>query len=67
MVDLENARWRKSTHSGSDGGNCVEVASNLTSIVAVRDTKNPSGPALFCTPDNWSAFLSGIKHDAPGV
>jgi hypothetical protein len=61
MDDLRNARWRKSTHSGSDGGNCVEIASNLPGIVAVRDSKNPAGPALVVTPGQWSAFLRGIK------
>ncbi|MEV7968162.1 DUF397 domain-containing protein [Sphaerisporangium sp. NPDC088356] len=59
--DLRAARWRKSTHSGSDGGNCVEVASNIPGLFAVRDSKNPAGPALVCTPGEWSVFLSGIK------
>lgn len=35
--------WRKSSFSGSNGGDCVEVASTL---VALRDSKNPSGPVL---------------------
>jgi len=35
--------WRKSTFSGSNGGNCVEVARTLG---ALRDSKNPSGPVL---------------------
>jgi hypothetical protein len=61
MDDLSGARWRKSTYSGSDGGNCVEVASNLSGLVAVRDSKNPAGPALLFVPGPWSAFLSGIK------
>jgi hypothetical protein len=37
-MDLTRAIWRKSSYNG---GNCVEVASNLLSIVAVRDSKNP--------------------------
>lgn len=61
MNDLRNARWLKSTYSGSDGGNCVEVAANLFGIVAIRDSKNPGGPALVLTTGAWSAFLSGIK------
>jgi hypothetical protein len=48
-------RWRKSTRSGGNGGNCVEVANALD---AVRDTKNPSGPALGVPV---SALLSAIK------
>ncbi|MFC4533650.1 DUF397 domain-containing protein [Sphaerisporangium dianthi] len=67
MIDVENALWRKSTHSGSDGGNCVEVASDLPRVVAVRDGKCPSGPALVCAPAGWSAFLSGIKDGALDV
>ncbi|HEX2416936.1 MAG TPA: DUF397 domain-containing protein, partial [Micromonosporaceae bacterium] len=47
MTDIpRNARWRKSSRSNGAGGNCVEVADNLPSIVAVRDSKNPEGPAL---------------------
>jgi hypothetical protein len=40
MTDLTNAEWRKSTYSGSNGGNCVEVAANLPGVVAVRDSKD---------------------------
>ncbi|WP_214411784.1 DUF397 domain-containing protein [Sphaerisporangium fuscum] len=54
------AHWRKSSYSGDDG-NCVEVASNLPGLVAVRDSKNPAGPALLCTPGEWLAFVSQVK------
>ena len=37
--------WRKSTYSGANGGNCVEVG-NTANVVAVRDSKNPDGPRL---------------------
>ena len=37
------AVWRKSSRSNGSGGNCVEVASNLPGIVAVRDSKDPQG------------------------
>lgn len=60
MLDLSNARWRKSTRS-NNGGNCVEVADNLPGVVAVRDSKNPDGPALVYTRDCWDTFLSGLK------
>ncbi|MFJ2081842.1 DUF397 domain-containing protein [Micromonospora chokoriensis] len=59
-MDLSNARWRKSTRSGASGGNCVEVASNLLGVVAVRDSKNVAGPALAFTPAAWAAFLSQV-------
>ncbi|MGP3933481.1 DUF397 domain-containing protein [Nonomuraea sp. KM88] len=60
-ADLSQAAWRKSSYSGGNGGNCVEVASNLPGLVAVRDSKNPNGPALIFTPAEWDAFLGGVK------
>ncbi|MFI7113708.1 DUF397 domain-containing protein [Nonomuraea sp. NPDC050227] len=44
-VDLRGAEWRKSSAS-ADTGQCVEVATNLPGIIAVRDGKTPQGPAL---------------------
>lgn len=46
-MDLSSAKWRKASYSGSNGGNCVEVATNLPGIVAVRDS---SWSALRCQP-----------------
>lgn len=60
-MDLTHAEWRKSSRSGGNGGQCVEVARNLPGIVAVRDSKDPTGPALAFTPDAWAAFLYGAK------
>ncbi len=59
--DLTNAVWIKSTRSGGNGGQCVEVARNLPGIIAVRDSKNPSGPSLIFTPAEWQAFVGGTK------
>jgi hypothetical protein len=59
-TDLTNAIWHKSSHSNEDGGDCVEVA--LTPRpVAVRDSKDPEGPALFFSPDAWSAFVTAVN------
>ncbi|WP_433304972.1 DUF397 domain-containing protein [Actinoplanes sp. CA-030573] len=59
--DLTDAAWKKSTRSNGSG-NCVEVATNLPGIVAVRDTKDQgTGPALIFTPTEWNAFVDGIK------
>ncbi|MDF5753858.1 DUF397 domain-containing protein [Spongiactinospora sp. TRM90649] len=60
-VDLSGAIYRKSTRSGGGGGNCVEVASNLPGVVAVRDSKDPSGPVLVFSPTDWAAFITGLK------
>jgi Domain of unknown function (DUF397) len=60
-VNIERADWRKSSHSGDNGGNCVEVARNLPGAVAVRDSKNPEGPKLVFTPDEWRAFAAGVR------
>ncbi|MFY1598040.1 DUF397 domain-containing protein [Micromonospora sp. WMMD737] len=57
-MDLTGAQWRKSTKSGNNGGNCVEVADNLAGIVGVRDSKDPSGPALVFAPTAWRAFVT---------
>ncbi|GAA0915369.1 hypothetical protein GCM10009560_09630 [Nonomuraea longicatena] len=59
-VDLTLLEWRKSRFS-NNGGDCVEVASNLPGVVGVRDSKDPTGPALIFTPSEWSAFLRGAK------
>jgi hypothetical protein len=56
---LADAQWRKSSYS-SGNGQCVEVAQNVPGIVAVRDSKDKSGPALVFGPSDWTAFLSGI-------
>jgi hypothetical protein len=60
-MDLTGARWRKSTRSGNNGGNCVEVARNLPGTVAVRDSKDSDGPVLIFTPDAWQAFTAKTK------
>ncbi|MER6827442.1 DUF397 domain-containing protein [Streptosporangium sp. NPDC000563] len=63
MPDLAaTPAWRKSTLS--DGGNgCVEVATNLPGLVAVRDSKDPSGPTLTFSPAAWNDFLIGIRNE----
>jgi hypothetical protein len=60
-MDLTAAIWRKASYSSGNGGACVEVARNLPDVVAVRDSKDPSGPALIFTPDQWRAFLGGAQ------
>ncbi|GAA1341205.1 DUF397 domain-containing protein [Actinocatenispora thailandica] len=61
-VDLTRARWRKSTRSGTQGGQCVEVATNLPEVVAVRDSKDPDGPVLVVAARAWAAFADSMKQ-----
>ncbi|MBG0816012.1 DUF397 domain-containing protein [Planomonospora sp. ID82291] len=59
--ELKAATWRKSSLSGPDGGNCVEVAELSSGRRGVRDSKNPTGPALVFTSGEWNAFIDGAK------
>lgn len=59
-MTLHGAVWKKSSRSGGNGGDCVEVATNLPGIVAVRDSKHKEGPALVFAPEDWKAFLAGL-------
>lgn len=52
--------WHKSSYSGQTG-NCVEVAHLLGGGRAVRDSKNPDGPMLRFTSNEWQAFIGGVK------
>jgi hypothetical protein len=54
-------KWVKSSYSSGTGGNCVEVARNLPGIVAVRDSKDPSGPVLRFTAGDWERLVESMK------
>ncbi|MEV4124907.1 DUF397 domain-containing protein [Nocardia sp. NPDC049707] len=58
--DLSGAKWFKSSRSGG-GKECVEVAHLDGGMVGVRDSKNPTGPALVFTPGEWDAFTAGVN------
>jgi Domain of unknown function (DUF397) len=55
------ARWVKSSLSFSNGA-CVEVASLPGGGIGVRDSKDAEGPVLRFTPDEWRAFLGGVRN-----
>lgn len=52
--------WHKSSYSGNNGGDCVEVGDG-DGFTAVRDTKNRQGGFISVSPDSWRAFITGIK------
>lgn len=52
--------WFKSSFSGPAGNACVEVAL-LPGEIAVRDSKDRQGPVLVFTPEEWRAFLAGVR------
>jgi hypothetical protein len=56
----DNLKWTKSSYSGAQGGNCIEVADD-DSRVLVRDTKDCTGPMLRFTPDAWRRFAKQVK------
>ncbi|RFU42769.1 DUF397 domain-containing protein [Actinomadura logoneensis] len=60
-VDLSEARWRKSSWSGSTDSDCVEVAP-VSRFIALRDSKAPDSGALFVTPTAWRALLHSVGH-----
>ncbi|MET7640185.1 DUF397 domain-containing protein [Streptomyces sp. NPDC005438] len=60
---MNEPSWHKSSYS-SNGGDCVEVATNLVTtdgIVPVRDSKALNGPELALTPAAWTAFIQDLK------
>lgn len=76
-------KWVKSSFSFSNGncvevgwqtasashanGNCVESGTGACGMVHVRDSKDPGGPVLAFTPDEWGAFLGGVRNGEFGT
>jgi Domain of unknown function (DUF397) len=61
VTETSRPPWRTSTYSNGSS-NCVEVASQ-PGAVAVRDTKNRTGPRLAVRPADWRAFTSRVQRD----
>ena len=64
--DLSRATWRKSSYSNGSGGSCVEFAVLSRAAgdrhdIAVRDSKDPQGPALTFTARQWRDLTAAIK------
>jgi hypothetical protein len=68
MPDLSRVTWRKSSYSNGSGGSCVEIADvdphngvPGARMVAVRDSKDRSGPVLVFTTGQWRAFTAQVR------
>ena len=60
MDNLDGLTWRTSSYSGSNGGNCMEVATS-TAVVAVRDSVDPDGPVLAFGRRDWLRFADRVR------
>lgn len=54
--------YRKSSYS-DDAAECVEIATNIPTTIAIRDSKNPTGPSLLLPPTAWAAFHTALAKD----
>ena len=58
-MSSDHTRWRKSSYSGGQGGNCVEVAER-DGMILVRDTKDPGHVHPFSAA-GWRAFIANVN------
>jgi hypothetical protein len=58
-VGHDNTHWRKSSYSGTNGGQCIEVGQSTG--IAVRDSEDRAGTMLVFTADAWQEFISTIN------
>ncbi|MBA0053411.1 DUF397 domain-containing protein [Streptomyces sp. AJS327] len=63
--EFGGAVWKKSSHSGDSQGQCVECAdvTQTHASIAVRDSKDPEGPALLFTPEAFSGFIAAVNRN----
>ena len=57
------AAWKKSSYSGGSESQCVEVADVTTAHngIAIRDSKDPGGPALMFAPASFADFIADVS------
>jgi hypothetical protein len=65
MDQLDRRTWRKSSYSGSNGGNCIEITTT-PGTVAVRDSNDPLGPVLTFGGQDWQRFTDRVKTARAG-
>jgi hypothetical protein len=63
MERLDGTAWRKSSYSGANGGNCIEVG-NAPGLILVRDSRDAGGPRLAFGREAWEAFAAKVKAEA---
>ncbi|ONK14059.1 DUF397 domain-containing protein [Streptomyces sp. MP131-18] len=63
---VKEGEWAKSSYSGGDGGECVEVSRSFagSGVVPVRDSKSPAGVVVF-PAGGWSSFVEAVKEGGP--
>lgn len=59
---MSDYKWHKASRYSSNGDACVEVATNLSGVVAVRDSKDPDGVVLAVSPAEWRAFVAALER-----
>ncbi|MEV7020177.1 DUF397 domain-containing protein [Streptomyces sp. NPDC093991] len=60
---LSNARWRKSSYSDGNGGECLEIATGIPGVVPVRDSKlDADGPVIVVGAAAWTEFVRTVTH-----
>ncbi|MFI0813953.1 DUF397 domain-containing protein [Streptomyces echinatus] len=58
--------WKKSSYSGAQQGDCLEVQTTEEGLVAARDSKFPQLGAFTFSPDEWTAFVAEVKSGRLG-
>lgn len=64
--DLPEGKWKKSSYSGAQQGDCLEVQTTEEGLVAARDSKAPHLGAFVFGADQWAAFVDDVKSGRLG-
>ncbi|MGW3121373.1 DUF397 domain-containing protein [Streptomyces sp. NPDC001107] len=65
-TDLPGRPWFKSSYSGGEQGQCIEVKDarhTPYTCIAIRDSKTPDGPALLISPAAFANFVGDVAAD----